>query len=348
MSDTRQVLAIDGRGQFLVMEQPVPEVKPGQIRIRVRASLVSPGTELGGVPKLRENPNPDAAPRPFGYANAGDVVAVGEGVTRFKVGDRVACMGGGYALHATDAVVPQNLSVHLPEGVSYADGSFAHLAATALHAVRRAEPEIREHFLVVGLGIVGQLSAQFARLGGTHVMAWDRLPMRLEIARATGCDRPVNTAEEDGVEAAKEFTRGHGMDAAILAFGGEGTEAFKQVVRTMKVAPDTHLMGRVVIVGGATITHTFAAGLGNLDVRSAARTGPGYHDEAWEHGADYPSVYFSWNTQRNLEECIRFMDEGRIQVRPIVTHQVSLADAPKACDELVTNPGKTLGVVIEP
>ena len=138
------------------------------------------------------------------------------------------------------------------------------------------------------------------------------------------------------------------MDAAILAFGGEGTEAFKQVVRTMKVAPDTHLMGRVVIVGGATITHTFAAGLGNLDVRSAARTGPGYHDEAWEHGADYPSVYFSWNTQRNLEECIRFMDEGRIQVRPIVTHQVSLADAPKACDELVTNPGKTLGVVIEP
>ena len=326
MSDTRQVLAIDGRGQFLVMEQPVPEVKPGQIRIRVRASLVSPGTELGGVPKLRENPNPDAAPRPFGYANAGDVVAVGEGVTRFKVGDRVACMGGGYALHATDAVVPQNLSVHLPEGVSYADGSFAHLAATALHAVRRAEPEIGEHFLVVGLGIVGQLSAQFARLGGTHVMVGPP-PDRLEIARATGCDRPVNTAEEDGVEAARSSHAGMGWTRRS-AFGGEGTEAFKQVVRTMKVAPDTHLMGRVVIVGGATITHTFAAALG-IRCASAARTGPGYHDEAWEHGADYPPVYLLEYAAK-LEECIRFMAEGRIQVRPIVTHQVSLTDAPKA------------------
>jgi threonine dehydrogenase-like Zn-dependent dehydrogenase len=348
MSVVRQVLAIDGRGEFMVVEEPVPALRPGQIRLRVRASLVSPGTELGGVPRRRAHPEPDAPPQPFGYANAGDVVAIGEGVTRFRVGDRVACMGGGYALHATEAVVPQNLAIPLPDALSYAQGSFAHLAATALHAVRRAAPEIGEHFLVVGLGLVGQLALQFARLAGTHVMAWDRLPLRLEIARQGGCDRPVNVTEEDPVAAAAAFSRGHGIDASILAFGGDGTEAFRQVVRAHKVAPDTHQMGRIVIVGGCTIQHQFAAALGNLDVRSAARTGPGYHDDPWEHGADYPSVFVPWNTQRNLEECLRFMEEGRIDVGPLITHQVPLGDAPAACDKLVTAPGEALGVVIEP
>ena len=202
--------------------------------------------------------------------------------------------------------------------------------------------------MVVGLGPVGQLSAQWARVGGTHVMAWDRLPMRLEVARQTGCDRPVNVTEEDPVAAARDFTRGHGLDAGIMAFGGDGTEALKQIVSALKLSPDTHRMGRVVIVGGATIQHQFAAGLGNVDLRSAARTGPGYHDDAWEHGADYPEVFIPWNTQRNLEECVRFQMEGRVQVEPLITHRVSLADAPAACDTLVTNPGAALGVVIHP
>ncbi|OQA00403.1 MAG: putative ABC transporter ATP-binding protein [Planctomycetes bacterium ADurb.Bin412] len=253
MSDMRRVLAIDGRGEFVVIEQPVPELAPGRVRLRVRASLVSPGTELGGVPARRANPKPDAAPQPFGYSNAGEVVALGEGVTRFRVGERIACIGAGYAQHASEAVVPQNLCIALPDELSFADGAFGMLAATALHAVRRAGPEIGEHFLIAGLGPVGQLSAQWARAAGTHVMAWDRLPLRLEVARKYGCDRAVNVAEEDPVAAAAEFTRGHGMDAGIIAFGGDGTEAFKQIVRTLKLSPDTHRMGRVVIVGGASI-----------------------------------------------------------------------------------------------
>ncbi len=348
MSNTRRVLAIDGSGQFVVIEQPVPEVKPGQVRLRVGASLVSPGTELGGVPSRRANPNPAAAPTPFGYSNAGEIVAVGEGVTRFRAGDRVAAIGGGFALHASEAVVPQNLCVPLPEGVSYAEGAFMMLSATALHAVRRAQPEIGEYLLVVGLGPVGQLCTQWARIAGAHVIAWDRLPLRLEVARKNGCERVVNAAEEDAVAATKEFTFGRGLDASILAFGGDGTAVFDQVVRAHKVSPDTHQMGRIVIVGGATIHHQFAAALGNIDVRSAARTGPGYHDDAWEHGADYPPVFMTWTTQRNLEECLRYQMAGQVNVRSIITDQVPLSEAPAACDKLVTRPGEALGVVIEP
>lgn len=348
MSEMRRVLAIDGQGQFVVIEQPVPPVKPGQVRIRVGASLVSPGTELGGVPARRAKPDPNAAPRPFGYSNAGEVVAVGEGVTRFRVGERVGAIGAGYALHATEAVVPQNLCIALPDSLSYAHGAFLMLAATALHAIRRAQPEIGEHFLVVGLGPVGQLCLQWARIAGTHTMAWDRLPMRLEVARKAGCDRTVNVTEEDPVAAAQAFSRGHGLDAAVIAFGGDATEVFRQILRALKLSPDTHRMGRVVIVGGATLQAGFAAAMGNVDLRSAARTGPGYHDDAWEHGDEYPKVFLPWTTQRNMEECLRFMEEGKLQVEPIISHRVSLDEAPSACNTLVERPNEALGVVIQP
>ena len=117
------------------------------------------------------------------------------------------------------------------------------------------------------------------------------------------------------------------MDCGIIAFGGDGTEAFRQIRSMLKTAPDTHKMGRIVIVGGATITHGFAAGVGNVDVISAARTGPGYHDEAYEHGADYPPVFVHWPTQRNLELVLQFMSEGKLKVKPLITDIVPIDQA---------------------
>ncbi|MCH7792615.1 MAG: hypothetical protein IID31_10090 [Planctomycetes bacterium] len=133
-----------------------------------------------------------------------------------------------------------------------------------------------------------------------------------------------------------------------MAFGGDGTAAFKMLVGLMKRAPDTHQMGRIVIVGGAKIDHGFAAALGNLDVRSAARTGPGYHDDDWELGQDYPAVFVQWTTNRNMEECLAFIDSGSILVDPLITHRVSLADAPDACEALIQTPNEALGVVVLP
>jgi threonine dehydrogenase-like Zn-dependent dehydrogenase len=83
-------------------------------------------------------------------------------------------------------------------------------------------------------------------------------------------------------------------------------------------------------------------------VRSAARTGPGYHDEAWELGAEYPPVFLQWTTKRNLEECLRFMASGHMQVEPLITHRVALDDAPDACEDLIQNPNAALGVVFFP
>ncbi len=341
----RKVVAIDGRGRISVEEEPIPQPKPGQVQVEVKASLISPGTELGGVMGRRKNPS-DGPPRVFGYGNAGVVIGQGERCEDIVIGTRVACMGGGYAQHATHACVPRNMAVAVPGGVSFNHAAFSCLAATALNAIRRAEVQLGEHVAVAGVGPVGQLACQWARLSGCYVMALDRLPMRLERARKTGLHRTINIDEEDPVAVSRTFTQGYGVDAGILAFGGDGTEAFKTLVQMMKQAPDTHRMGRIVIVGGAKIEHTFAAALGNLDVRSAARTGPGYHDEAWEHGADYPPVFVPWTTTRNLEECLRFMDDGGLVVEPLITHRVPINEAPDACEDLIQRPNEALGVIL--
>ena len=176
-------------------------------------------------------------------------------------------------------------------------------------------------------------------------MGMDRLPLRVKVAEEAGVNQAVNTAETDPAPIAERLTNGYGMDCGIIAFGGAGTAAFKQIRGLLKTAPDTHKVGRIVIVGGASITHGFAAGLGNIDVISAARTGPGYHDEAYEHGADYPPVFVPWPTRRNLELVLRFMSEGRLKVKPLITDIVPIEHAAEACEKLIQTPGEALGVV---
>ncbi|MBI3922291.1 MAG: zinc-binding alcohol dehydrogenase [Armatimonadetes bacterium] len=348
MSNTRRVLCIDGSGVILVREEPIPEVKSGQVLIEVKASLISPGTELGGVKGRRANPNPEAEPWPFGYSNAGNVLARGEGCEDIPVGARLACLGGGYALHATHAVVPRNLTEPIPDGVTYEEAASVMLSTTALHAIRRGEVSVCENVLVIGLGVVGQFCVQWARLGGAHVVAWDRYPLRLQVAKKVGAELVVNVAAEDPVAATESFTRGYGVDCAIMAFGGDGNEAFRQILQCMKLAPDTHYMGNVVVVGGASLNQTLAAAVGNIDVRSSARPGPGYHDEAWEHGQSYPPVFVPWTTKRNMEESLRLTAEGRLDVDSLITDRVSLNDAPAACDKLIDHPDQALGVVVLP
>ncbi len=213
-----------------------------------------------------------------------------------------------------------------------------------MHAVRRAELELCEDALVVGLGVVGQFAARFAVLSGARVIGWDLYDLRLEAAEKGGVGMTINTAREDPLEATSEFTRGRGLDCAIIAFGGDSDEVFQQVVDAMKVSPDTHQMGRIVIVGGFSFKHQWAASLGNLDVRSAARTGPGFLDPDYETGKDYPPVFVRWTTQRNLEETMRLMAEGRLDIENIISHRFPMSRAPEAVDLLVSRPSAWLSI----
>lgn len=345
---SRRAVAYDGEGKIQVIEEAIPELKPGTVLVDVKSSLVSPGTELMfGVCRRRQNPDPSLPPRKFGYGNAGVVVAVGEGCKRLEPGMKVACMGGD-ALHASHVVVPQNLTIPIPDGVSHDEGAFAHLAATALHSARRGELEFGQHAVVLGLGIVGQINAQIAQLSGAHVIGSDRVLSRLEIARKSGVDLAVNPDEEDLVAKAGEFSHGHGIDAVFMAFGGDATKVMPQILGMLKTSPDTHKMGKIVIVGLAHFEGQFPVDFGNVDIRPSSRPGPGYHDEAWELGRDYPPVFMPWTTQRNMEECLRAVAEKRLLLEPLITHRMPLEEAPAGCEELIQHPDKALGVIFHP
>lgn len=324
----------------------MPCVKPGALLVEVHASLVSPGTELGGWRALndkRKDPESHAKPRPFGYSNAGIVREVGKGVKEFKPGARVACIGAGYACHTDYSVAPHNLCFPLPDSVTFSQGSYAMLSATALHALRRGEPEFGEFAAVVGLGIVGQLTAQLYRLAGNFVIGWDTIPFRIELARKWGINAAVNIGKENEIDVTKRFTNGYGLDTGVLAFGGNGNNALQSLEKCMKRSPDGHPMGRIVVVGGTRFDYTGSTT--NIDIRRASRTGPGYHDEAWEFGQDYPRVFMRWTTRTNIELCLRLMAERRLDVDVLTTHTIPLKHADKEISAILDAPDSILGVV---
>lgn len=340
------ITMLDESGEVVVDDRPMPDPGEGELLIDVEASLVSPGTETSMIGNRRENPGA-GDPFALGYQAAGVVAETGPGVDEFSPGDRVACMGSGYAHHAEFDVVPQNLCVELPDGVSFEEGAFCHLSATSLHGVRQADVALGEYGVVLGLGVVGQLTAQLAQLAGCHVLGTDLFDRRVETADRLGVERTA-AADGDLADVAPAFTNGHGVDCGFLCFGGDATEAFWDLQKTMVEAPDGHRMGRVVVLGGVEMDLDFPASMGHVDIRNAARTGPGYHDPSWERGDRYPAGFVKWDTRRNIEEALGRIDAGELRVEELITDRYSLDDAADAYDQLLTRPEESIGIVIEP
>jgi len=345
---TRRLGALDQTGHALLIRQPLPRPKRGQVLLRVHASMISPGTELGQAKAARaQGATKPGAPRPFGYQNAGVVIALGAGVTQFAPGDRVACFGAGYAYITDYAVIPQNLCCKIPGRVSFAEASGTNVYLTSLQVLRRTGSELGANFLVVGLGIVGQVAAQLAKLAGMFVMGWDTLPGRLKAAKICGIDAVSRVGRADLAEAARKFTRGRGFDKAVVAYGGDATDTLQQVAAVMKCRPDGHAVGELAVVGGISAQVSMPVDFGNLNILPCSRTGPGYHDHEWEHGRrDYPDVLLRWTTRSNMELILRLIAEKRVDLKPLITHKFPIDSVDDAVAAHIEAPDNTIGTVI--
>jgi len=343
------VVARTGRGNLTVIEEGIPVLGAGSVLIEVHRSLVSPGTELGGgwaaLRREKQDPNELAEPQPIGYSNAGVVVETGRDVTDLPAGTRVAAIGAGYARHATFAVVPRNLVFPLPGEVSFEQGSFAMLAATALHGLRRTSANFGEYVAVLGLGLVGQISAQLFQLAGQYVIGWDLMDQRVAVADKWGINQTCLVGHEDPVKKSLAFTNGHGLDAGVIAIAGEASAAMQMLENSMKVSADGHKSGVITIVGG--VHFDYNSETTNIDYRRASRTGPGYHDEAWEKGRDYPSVFVRWDTRSNVNLCFRLIAEGKLNVDTLITHSIEIDRCEESIDWILDTPENILGVVFK-
>ncbi len=343
---TRRAALRHGDGTVSVGEIPMPEFGPRNIVVKTAASLISAGTETGGMKRLRENPS-DREPSTGGYTTSGTVIAIGDEITEFEVGDRIIGMAGECYPHADYNVGQPMVTVRISDDMSFDEAVMVTLAATSLQAMRRVDPKLGEFIAVVGQGLVGQFANQLIALQGGRVAAIDLDNTRLATAAELGAEITINPAETDMKEALIEWSEGCGIDGSLVAYGGEGTEVIRNLAAATLKAPDGHQVGRIAIVGGIKAELNFPTAFGNLDIRPSSRTGPGYHDPEYHMGQDYPRAYVRWTTRRNMIELLRLIETGRFRVQELISHRFPFEQAGEAYDTIVEQREPTLGVLLE-
>ena len=368
----KQLLQNMRTGETEIVEVPIPQPKPGTALIMTAASLVSAGTErmvLDFASKSllgKARSRPDLArqvidkarregvlttlesafnrledPLPLGYSSAGTITELGPGLQNFKIGQRVACAGGGYAVHAEYALVPQNLMAVLPDDVDFESGAFSTLGAIALHGFRLANPGIGEQVAVIGLGVLGLLAVAIANAAGCSVLAIDLDPQRVKLAESMGAQ--VAVLRDDAESAARRISRGRGCDSVLIC---ADTPSSDPVELAGAIARDR---ARVVAVGavGLEIPRKifYEKELSFINSRSY---GPGRYDPAYEEGGqDYPIGYVRWTEGRNLEAFIDLLASGRVDVHPLISHRFPIEKALQAY-ELITKVEEqpSLGIIL--
>ena len=352
----KQVLQNRKTGRPFVGEVPVPALQKGRVLVRTAASLISAGTERaavelvskGLVQEARQRPDlvkavvtkvknegllntfasvrdKMAASQALGYSAAGIVAAVADDVTEFQIGDRVACAGVGFASHAEVLSVPKNLCVHLPESVSFESGAYGTLGAIALQGVRLAEPTLGESVVVIGLGLVGQLTVQLLKANGCRVFGLDLDESRVSLALEMGADRAAISNEAASKEI-ETWTRGHGADAVLITAATDSNQPIELAARVSR------LKGRVIVVGmtGMQVPRQpfFSR---ELKLIISMSYGPGRYDPDYEErGHDYPLPYVRWTEKRNIESFLELIGDGRVDVERLTTHRFPIAEADRA------------------
>ena len=372
----KQLLQNYRTGELRLEEVPAPALQPGGVVVRNHYSLVSVGTERAMMTFARQSLMGKARARPdlvrqavnkvrtdglvatyrsarerlntfvpLGYSSAGEVLEVGAEVSHVTRGNLVACAGAGYATHAEVVFVPKNLVVKLPEGVHPRQGAFATLGAVALQGIRRAELTPGERVAVIGLGLVGQLTVQILHAYGFPVLGMDVNPDRVDEATKWGMEKGGVVGRDDVEAMAQGFSGGVGVDAVIITAASETGEPVDLAARLLRER------GRVSVVGDVKLDASRRLYYDReLDLRVSRSYGPGRYDPSYEErGVDYPIGYARWTEQRNMEEFLRLVALGRLDVEGMTTHRFPVERAQEAYQLILENPGREsfLGVLLE-
>ncbi|NBV63010.1 MAG: dehydrogenase [Planctomycetes bacterium] len=365
----KQILQSLKTGATEVAEVPCPTARRGQLLIRTSRTLVSVGTErmlvefgkAGWIEKARQQPdkvrmvldkiktdglmptleavfNKLDQPLPLGYCNVGSVMQAGGGVSGFEVGDRVVSNGK----HAEAVCVPINLCAKVPPQVSDEEAAFTVLGAIALQGIRLVQPTLGETVVVTGLGLIGLVTVQLLRAHGCRVLGLDFDPAKLELAKQFGAEVVNLGAGADPVAAAQAFSRGRGVDAVIVTASTKSNEPMHQAALMCRKR------GRIVLVGVTGLELSRADFFEKeLTFQVSCSYGPGRYDPSYEEkGNDYPVGFVRWTEQRNFEAVLDMMADGRLNVKPLISHRFSVTEAEQAY-ELVGGSAPSLGILLE-
>jgi len=345
------------KGLAEVEDIPAPQVENSTVLVQTHHSCISIGTEVSGVKssgvplwkQALDKPTQVKAAMdmiadegllytynyvrnmvddgfPVGYSSAGVIVEVGADVTNLHAGDKVACAGAGIANHAEYARVPLNLVVPLPPSVKMVEASTVALGAIALQGIRRAMPTLGETFVVIGLGFLGQLTAQYLKLNGCRVIGTDLDPRRIELAEQLGMDVGLSGDYVSDVNQIINLTDGIGADGVIITAASASHEIVSTAFQMCR------RKGRVVLVGDVGLNLSRADFYQKeLDFYISTSYGPGRYDKKYElEGQDYPIGYVRWTEKRNMAKYLRLISEGRLNISPLIDRVFPLSEAEAA------------------
>ncbi len=369
----KAVIENNRTGSIDVAEVPEPALRPAGILVRNEVSLVSAGTERLMVELANKNllgkarERPDLVrqviekahrdgisatastvrtrldtPVPLGYSSAGVIVGVGTGVEDFKIGERVACAGAGYASHAEVVFVPRNLAVRLPESIDSEAAAFATVGAVALHGLRLGRIELGETVVVIGLGLVGLLAVQLAAAAGCRVIGFDPQAGRAKLAEATGAEFAASDPQSLRAAVA-HLSEGLGADGVLVA---ASTKSSDPVMLAAEVARDRGAVVLTGLVGMQVPRQLFYEK--ELSLHVSRSYGPGRYDPLYEEkGFDYPVGFVRWTENRNMSAFVQQVAAGRVQTTSLVTHRFPIQEAQRAYELLLGGEGEpSLGVLI--
>jgi 2-desacetyl-2-hydroxyethyl bacteriochlorophyllide A dehydrogenase len=334
-------LGVTGDGRVVILDEETPAMTPRKVLVRTHYSGISAGTETRNMLDRRKKPVDGKEPYAFGYSDAGVVDEAGTDAKHVSAGQRVACYGGPYVRHAEQNAVPRNLVHPLPEGVTLKDASFVGVGAIAAHAVRRGRFELGEKVLVVGLGILGNITAQVLSASGVDVLASELLTFRRDKAEEVGI-HTVDPAKTDLKSEVDKWTGGVGVDGAVVLINSDNVALVNQVLDLCREK------GRVVLVGGGGMNFdrdkVFQK---ELDVLVPRAGGPGRYNPWYEEeGNDPPIGYVRWTEGRNMQAWLWLLGTGRMKIAPLITHEFAFEKAAEAFDLLIGHPDEALGVVL--
>lgn len=350
----RQLLQDVSSGEITIADVPPPQRSNASLLVATEFSLISAGTEravleLGQsslVGKARARPDlvrkvvesareeglsstyrkvrgQLGAPNALGYSLAGRVIEACEDAPA-RPGELVACAGAGLASHAEVVSVPRTLCARVPEGVAAEDAAYSTVASIALHGVRLASCGLGDVVVVIGLGLVGQITMEILAASGCVPLGVDPQESRVELARSIGLFATTDAAELEAE--ARRLTSRRGADAVLICAASKSADPLALATSLARDRATVCIVGDVPIESPRA--PLFAKELGLVVSRSY---GPGRYDPSYEeHGIDYPAGYVRWTEGRNLEEVLRLMAAGSLNPSRLTTHTMDLEDGAAA------------------
>jgi polar amino acid transport system substrate-binding protein len=360
-------------GAMQIMQVPFPALNAGQVLVRNHYSLISAGTEgktvkdarLGYIGKARARKeevkkviqtaktiglfetykmvmNKLDAPSALGYSCAGEIIAVADDVKDFKIGDKVACGGSG-AVHAEVVAISVNLCIKLNDDADLKSACFTTVGAIAMQGIRQADLRLAENCVVIGLGLIGQITVSLLKASGVNVIAIDIDPNQVAKAKMMGADIALSRNDELLSNKINDFTNDYGADAVIITASTSSNDPIELAGEICRKK------GKVIIVGavptGFSRKNYY---IKELELKMSCSYGPGRYDaEFEEEGIDYPYAYVRWTETRNMQAFAKLLQDQKIAIDKIITHEFDFSNAKSAYDLILERSEPFAGIVLK-